>query len=107
MSERRILAIIGLILGLVAGVLLLIDVFRLGRNQPLTLELVLERFVELVVAFGILFGSLLIYRAKYAAGGVLDLVLGVVAFVLGYDALAAALAIVGGLLGLVATQTKA
>ena len=59
MSERRILAIVGLILGLVAGVLLLVDTFQLRGNQTLTLDLVAERVVALIVSLGILFASLL------------------------------------------------
>jgi len=105
-SERRILAIVGLIIGLVAGVLLLVDTFQLQGNQAITLEFVRDRLVEFVVSVGILFGSLLLFREKYAAGSFLNLILGVVALVLGYDRTAGALAVVSGILGLVATQAK-
>ncbi|MGQ0797152.1 MAG: hypothetical protein ACT4OI_04700 [Methanobacteriota archaeon] len=107
MPERRILAIVGLILGLVAGVLLLVDTFQLRGNQAITLEFLLDRAVEFVVSLGILFGSLLLFRAKYSAGGLLNLVLGIAALVLAYDTTAGALAVVSGILGLVATQAKA
>jgi len=105
-SERRILAIVGLIIGLVAGVLLLVDTFQLRGNQAITWEFVLSRLVELVLALGILFGSLLLFREKYAAGSFINLVLGIVTLILAYDTTSGALAVVSGILGLVATQAK-
>jgi len=105
-SNRGILALLALLLGLVAAVLLLLDVFQIGRNQAINFESLRDRALGFVIALVILFGSLIIYRGKYAAGGLLNVILGVVAFVSGYDRTAAALAVVSGLIGLVATQTK-
>lgn len=106
MSERRILAIVGLIIGLVAGVLLLVDTFQLRGNQAITWEFVLSRLVVLVLALGILFGSLLLFGEKYAAGSFINLVLGIVTLILAYDTTSGALAVVSGVLGLVATQAR-
>lgn len=105
MNERRILTLIGLLLGLVAAVLLLVGVVTLRGNQELTLEFLLGRAVQLALALAILFGSLLMYRGKPSSGGLVNLILGVVVIVLGYGTTEGVLAVLSGILGLIAAQT--
>lgn len=105
MSEKRILALLGFLLGLLSGVLILVGAFRLGRNEAIELALVLSRVVEIVIAVVILLASLLIYRGKSSVGGLVNLVVGIVAlFLPGIGVTEAVLAIVSGLLGIVASD---
>ena len=98
------MALLGLLLGLVAGVLLLVDALEIGRSQTIDLAFVLDRIAQILVSLVILFGSLLLYRGKSSAGGLVLLVLGVVVLILGWDQTSAVLAIVGGILGVVASE---
>lgn len=106
MSEKRILALLGLLLGLIAGVLLLVGAVQ-GARQSITLDFLLQRAVIAVLGLAILFGSLLIYRGKHKSGGLVNLVLGLVVLVLSYGTTTeAVLAVISGVLGLVAEQAK-
>ena len=61
-GEKRLFGLIALVLGLVAGVLILLDV---QAKQNINL-------LNLIAAIGVLYGSYLIYRARRAfcsAGG--------------------------------------
>lgn len=107
MSEKRILGLLGLILGLIAGLLLLADAFRVGRNEPIDLEFLLNRAVVVVLGLALLFGSFLLFRDSYKAGGVVNLAIGAVVLILGYGDLEGVLGIVSGVLGLVASQARA
>jgi len=106
MTEKRLLALLGFLLGLAAAVLILIRALDVGRNPTFDLDFVLRHIVALVFAVAILLGSVLIYRAKYSAGGFVNLVLGVVGiFLAGIGTDAAALAIVSGILGIVSAES--
>jgi hypothetical protein len=48
----------------------------------------------------------LIYRGNYGAGGIVDILLGAVALILQADTTGAILAIVAGVIGLVAVETR-
>lgn len=108
MSEKRLLAILGLILGLLSALLILIGLFTIGRRENLDLQFFLERIVGFVFGVAILLGSLLIYRGKYRTGGLVNFLLGVVALVLGFvfrvGTVEAVLAIISGILGLLAAD---
>ena len=52
----------------------------------------------------ILLASLLIYRSKYSSGGILGILLGVVALVLHLNLTGGILAIVAGVVGLIASE---
>jgi len=106
MTEKRILAILGLLFGLLAGLLVLVGALTFGRNQPIDLALLFERLVTLVLGIAILFGSVLIYRGTYSGGGLVNLIMGVVVFLVSRDTLAAVLAIVSGVLGFLANEAR-
>lgn len=106
MDEKRVLALLGFLLGLVAGVLILVGAFQLGRNQSITIELIAERIVQVVLGVVILFASLLIYRSTTNAGGFVNLIVGIIGlFVPPIGTTEAALAIISGILGLIASGT--
>ncbi len=108
MSEKRDLAIIGLLLGLIAGALVLADSLGgFGRNiTSITIGDLLARAVFIILGIGILFGSVLIYRRDYSTGGILNLVLGILVIVLGAGLLSGVLALISGVLGLLAHEAR-
>ncbi len=108
MSEKRDLAIVGLILGLLGGALVLADSLGgFGRNlASITIGDLLARAVFIILGLGILFGSVLIYRRQYSTGGILNLVLGIVVIVLGGGLLGGVLALISGVLGLLAHEAR-
>src|SRR5439155_23741583 len=84
----------GPLIGLVAGLLILVD----GVNgiQLSSVGSMLGQLVGVVLGVAILLASLLIYRSKYSSGGILDILLGVVALVLHMNSTGGILAIVAG-----------
>ncbi len=107
MSEKRDLAIVGLLLGLLGGALILarsLGPFE-GHLGSLTLSDVVGSAVSLILGIAILFGSVLIYRGRYSTGGVLNLVLGIVALLVA-DQLGGILALISGVVGLVANEAR-
>ena len=99
-GEKRIFGLVALVLGLVAGVLILLDV-QAGRNVDL---------VTLIAGIGVLYGSYLIYRGKTSIlfgwgktrlGALLNLAIGVLTLMIpgGAGGPASILAILSGILG--------
>ena len=102
MSEKRLLAFLAAILGLVAGVLILAAAAGQGALNV----------IGIVLGFGILYGSYLIYRGRASwfswgrtrTGALINLVLGLVTLFVpgGVGGVLSVLAIVSGFLGLLA-----
>jgi hypothetical protein len=107
MSEKRDLAIVALLLGLLGGALVLVGGLGLdlGRLATLTLDVILARIVYIVLGLGLLLGSVMIYRGSYSSGGILNLILGIVALAVGAGTLGAVLGLISGVLGLLANET--
>ena len=107
MSEKRDLAIVGLLLGLLGGALILAASLGPigGRFVNITLADVVSSAVYIILGVAILFGSLLIYRGRYSTGGILNLVLGVVALLIA-DRIGGILALISGVIGLVANGAR-
>ncbi|TLZ92854.1 MAG: hypothetical protein E6J95_08440 [Methanobacteriota archaeon] len=103
MTEKRLLALIALLIGLVGGLLILNEAVR-GFRGVSDLAAILSALVPLVLGIAILAASLLIYRSKYGSGGLLDIILGVVALILQLNQIGSILSIVAGVIGLVASE---
>lgn len=99
-GEKRIFGIIALVLGLVAGVLILLDIQANGNVN----------LVTLIAGIGVLYGSYLIYRGKTSIlfgwgktrlGALINLAIGVLTLLIpgGVNGMASILAIVSGILG--------
>ena len=99
-GEKRLFGLIALILGLVAGVLILLD---LQAKQNIDL-------LNVIAGIGVLYGSYLIYRGKTSIlfgwgktrlGSVINLAIGVLTLLMrgGVGGIASVLAIVSGILG--------
>jgi hypothetical protein len=108
MSEKRDLAIVGFILGLLGGALVLASSlgFARGNFSGITLGEVLGSIVYIVLGLAILFGSLLLYRRQYSTGGILNLILGILVLVIGPSVLGGILALISGVLGLLANEAR-
>ncbi len=103
MTEKRLLALVALLIGLVAGLLILVDAVN-AIQQYSNLGSMLGQLVGVVLGVAILLASLLIYRSKYSSGGILDILLGVVGLVLRLNSTGGILAIVAGVVGLIASE---
>jgi len=107
-TEKRILALLAMLIGLIGGLLILVGALDGLRGIDLTGNL--TRVVNLVIAtvlgIAIILGSLMIYRGKYGSGGIINIVLGIIVIVLGYGSTTGGiLAIISGVLGLVASES--
>lgn len=99
-GEKRLFGIIALILGLIAGVLILLNVQTRGTVDVITL----------IAGLGLLYGSYLIYRGKTSMlfgwgktrlGALINLAIGALTLLIpgGAGGTASILAIVSGILG--------
>ncbi|OGS62787.1 MAG: hypothetical protein A3K59_01570 [Euryarchaeota archaeon RBG_19FT_COMBO_69_17] len=105
MTEKRLLALLGFLLGLLGAVLILVRVLQVGRNETIDLDFFVRRLVDFVLGIGILLGSVFIFRGTTSSGGAVNLVVGAVGLLLGVDTTGAVLGIVSGILGIVASDT--
>jgi hypothetical protein len=103
MTEKRILALLALLIGLIGGLLILVDALNIIRGQ-LNLNDAVRSVVAALLGIAILMGSLLIHRGKYSSGGIINILLGIVAIILGAGYTGGILAIVSGVIGLVASE---
>ncbi len=108
MSEKRDLAIVGLLLGLLGGALILAaSLGPYDRNfANITIAALVGSVVSIILGIAILFGSLLLYRGRYSAGGILNLVLGIVVLIIGPSQLGGILALISGVVGLIANEAR-
>lgn len=104
MSERRLLAFIALLLGLLGAVLVLLG-FRLPRVNQDFLNWLGQIALKGILALVAIGGSLLIFGRAYRAGGVVNVIIGVAMLLLGAGLAGPLLVTFGGILGLVAAGT--
>ncbi len=102
MSEKRLLAVLALLLGLVAGLILILGGFDFPKQ--ISLEWFGRQAVTLILGLVLIVAALVTYGGKYIEGGILSIALGVVA-VFWFSQLPGVLAIIGGLLGVVAEES--
>ena len=100
MSERRLLALLALLLGLVGALLILIG-FHLPRENQEFVAWLGSIAVDAVLALVAIGGSLLIYGSKYRAGGIINIVIGI-AILIVTSLTSGLLVVFSGILGLVA-----
>jgi hypothetical protein len=102
-GEKRLLTLIALLIGILAGALMLSDAARRGTVEIL----------GLLAGLGVLFGSYLIFRgktslligwAKTQTGAVVNLIIGIATYIIpgGVGGTPSILAIVSGVIGLLA-----
>ncbi|TLZ76137.1 MAG: hypothetical protein E6K08_06790 [Methanobacteriota archaeon] len=106
MTEKRILALLALLIGLIGGLLILINVLNAARGE-FNLDRAINAAIAALLGIAILAGSLLIYRGKNSSGGIVNILLGIVTLILGLNFTGGILAIVSGVIGLVASEARA
>lgn len=105
-QDRRVLALLALVLGIVGGVLFLVEALRFGQNPTIDLSFILDRLLLFVVAILVILGGVVIWRGNALGGGLLNIILGVIGFVLSLGLTGSLLALISGILGLVAGPSR-
>ena len=107
MTEKRILALLALLVGLIGGLLILVNALSAVQGGQFNLDRAVNAAIAALVGIAILAGSLVIYRGKYSSGGIVNILLGIVTLILGLNSTGGILAIVSGVIGLVASEAGA
>ena len=103
MSERRLLALLALLIGLLAALLLLLGL-RLPRSSEPFMDWLGKIAIDGILGLIAIGGSLLIYGGQHRAGGIINIVMGIVVLLIA-STTAGLLLIFSGILGLVAAGT--
>jgi len=105
MKSKQLLALIAMVLGLLGGVLLLVDFLEAiprileGRGE------IIGSLVTIAIGIIAIIASLMIWKGSYFAGGVINIILGIIAIVYGNRS-EGVLILLSGVLGVVAPQIK-
>jgi len=107
MSERRLLALLALLLGLLGALLVLLN-FHFPRQGEDVVRWIGEYAVRIILALVAIGGSLLMYGAKQQAGGIINIIVGIALLLVSGSGLSGPLLIIfSGILGLVAAGSPA
>ena len=104
MSERRLLVLLALLLGLLGALLILIGLRLPNRNEDLV-DWIGKIAVNAILALAAIVGSLLMYGTKQRAGGVINVIIGIALLIVGAGLAGPLLIVFSGILGLVAAGT--
>ena len=105
MKSKQLIALIAMLLGLVGGVLLLVNFLEAiprileGRGE------IIGSLITIAIGIIAVIASLMIWKGSYFAGGVINVVLGIIAIVYGNRS-EGVLILLSGVLGVVAPQIK-
>jgi len=105
MKSKQLIALIAMLLGLVGGVLLLVNFLEAiprileGRGE------IIGSLITIAIGIIAIIASLMIWKGSYFAGGVINVVLGIIAIVYGNRS-EGVLILLSGVLGVVAPQIK-
>jgi len=106
-TEKRLLAVLGFLLALIGGILLLARAFG-GIGGSTTIDEVARRAVGAILGVAAILGGLFIYKGRMSTGGLLTILIGVIAFILQAGSiLEVVLIIIGGVLGIVGSEARA
>jgi hypothetical protein len=102
MSERRLLAVLALLLALVGGLLLIFDNLHLPRE--LTLNWMASVAITIILGVVLIVAGLIAYERRYMEGGVLAIVVGVIVVILTWELVPGILAFASGVMALAAER---
>jgi hypothetical protein len=106
MKSKQVLALIALVLGIVGGVLLLVNFLEaIPRVLEGRGEIGVGPLVTIAIGFIAIVASLMIWKGSYSAGGVINIILGIIAIVYGNRS-EGVLILLSGVLGVIAPQIK-
>lgn len=104
MSEKRLLGLLAVLLGVLGGILLLAEALDFVR-RPFDIDRVVGALGVAILGFAILIGTAIIYGGRYRSGGILNVILGVLALVFSRSSnIGAIVAIVSGVLAFLASE---
>jgi hypothetical protein len=105
MKSKQLIALIALVLGIVGGVLLLINFLEAIPRILEGGEIGVGSLITIAVGVIAIIASLIIWKGSYFAGGVINLILGIIAIVYGHRS-EGVLILLSGVLGVVAPKIK-
>ena len=100
MTQKRLLALLSLIMALIAGILLILDIMIFPRE--ITLRWLVDRAMAVALGLVAIIGGLMTYDRRYVPGGAVNLVVGVLAIVVVGEFALGVLILLAGILSLVA-----
>ncbi len=103
MTQRRLLALLALLLGLVAGLLLLLTILHIPRD--VTLNWIIEEAVLAIIGLIIIVAGLIIYGGNYLIGGILCVVLGLLVLIYWQKIDVGLLSLLAGILAIIAEES--
>ncbi len=105
MKSKQLIALIAMLLGLVGGVLLLVNFLEAIPRILERGDINIGSLITIAIGIIAVIASLMIWKGSYFAGGVINIVLGVIAIVYGHRS-EGVLILLSGVLGVVAPQIK-
>lgn len=106
MKSKHVFALIALILGIVGGVLLCMGfIDALPRLFEGRARIGVESLVIVGIGAVTIIASVMIWKGSYFAGGLINIVLGVITFFYGKDA-EGVMVLISGVLGVIAPKIK-
>ncbi len=106
MKSKQVLALIAMLLGIIGGILLLVDFLdTIRRILDGRAHVGVESIIIVGIAVIAIIASVIIWRGSYFAGGVINIVIGAIAIIYGIRS-EGVLILISGILGVVAPQVK-
>jgi hypothetical protein len=105
MKSKQLIALIAFLLGLVGGVLLLVNFVEAIPRILERGDISIGSLITIAIGIIAVIASLMIWKGSYFAGGVINIVLGIIAIVYGNRS-EGVLILLSGVLGVVAPQIK-
>jgi hypothetical protein len=105
MKSKQLIALIAFLLGLVGGVLLLVNFLEAIPRILERGDISIGSLITIAIGIIAVIASLMIWKGSYFAGGVINIVLGIIAIVYGNRS-EGVLILLSGVLGVVAPQIK-
>lgn len=107
MTEKKLLAILSLLLALIGGILVLVDVFNVPRNTTINADYLGRRAVPLILGIGAVLCGIYMYKGKASTSALLTIVVGLL---INVDqrivGLEGTLVLLGGVLRLLAAEAS-
>jgi hypothetical protein len=105
MKSKQLIALIAFLLGLVGGVLLLVNFLEAIPRILERGDISIGSLITIAIGIIAVIASLMIWKGSYFAGGVINIVLGIIAIVYGNRS-EGVLILLSGVLGVIAPQIK-
>jgi len=106
-SEKKLLAVLSLVLALIGGGLVLLGVFNVSNLGSIDLDYLTTRAAELILGIGAILFALYTFKGHTSTGGLLTIVVGVLILVEAQRiGLAGTLVLLGGVLSIITAEAR-